>query len=348
MKNGYSINYSYYKDNSKSISQGIDYLKLVDSGHLSIGESMGIDIDNDNSNFAIVNIGWYDLTIDRTTVKGSGDWYKFTIDFNGFPTPLFLVRYYKWKTIIDFYGSFFRLIDINYLPSDYLDKVVKCLDISYNSSISRIDYRLDFFSDSQLKVQKYDDILKHSINASTLRIWKKWQIMTNRQCWDKNSKAVVFRLYDKLVDSVKKKKQHLYFDYFRFNSVHRLEFECNLKFCRWFSLNDLPLLLDKIYRVFWLSENKRIDKILYRYDKNKLVYTRKEVDLYIHNLHKNINYITSNYIASNLQTDLNPVSIVFDYIKEFNYQNDKLTEYIWLEFWEYRRKYLKNIRWKIK
>lgn len=347
MNSGYKIDYSYYKNNSKTISQGIDYLKLVDSGTLSIGFDP-VDIDDDNSNFAIIDMGWFSLTMEKTIVKGSWEWYKFSIDYNGFSTPLFMVRYYRWKSIVDFYGSFFRLIDIQYLPSNYLDIVVKCLGISYNSSISRIDYRLDFFSDSDIKVQKYNDLLKHSINASTLRIWKKWQILTNWQCWDKSSKAVVFRLYDKLIDSVKKKKQYLYFDYFRFNSVHRLEFECNLKFCRWFTLNDLWLLVDKIHRVFGISENKWIDKILYRYDKNKLVYNRKEIDLYIHSLRKNIQYLTSNYIASNLQTKINPISVVFDYIKDFNFKNDKLTEYIWLEFWEYWKKYLSNNKWKMK
>lgn len=348
MNNGYSINYSYYKNNSKQTSQWIDYLKLVDNWKLTLSTALWIDIDDDNSNYAVVNIGWFDLTIDKTTVKGSGDGYKFTIDFNGFPTPLFLIRYYKSKTIIDFYGAFFRLIDIQYLPSDYLDKVVKALDISYNSSISRIDYRLDFFSENELKIQKISDVLKHNINVSTIRLWKKWQILTNWQCGDKNSKAVVFRLYDKLLDSNKKHKQYLYMDYFRFNYVHRLEFECNLKFCRWFTLNDLWLLVDKIFRVFGINDNKWIWQILYRYDKNKLVYTRNEVDMYIHNLHKNIDYITSNYIASNLQTDLNPISIVFDYIKQFNYENDKLTEYIGLEFWESRKTYLRNHKWKLK
>lgn len=341
MKKGYKVDYSYYQKNSTKTSHWIDYLRLVDSGKLSLSQRLWIDIDDDNSNFAIINIGWFDLTIELTPVKGSGDGYKFSIDYNWVSTPLFMFRYYKSKTIIDFYGSFFRLVDIEYLPSNYLAQVVKTLDISYNSSITRIDYRLDFFSDNELVVQQVQSVLKHSINSSTIRYWKKWQILTNWQCGDKNSKAVVFRLYNKLLDSIKKHKQYLYTDYFRSNYVHRLEFECNLKFCRWYNLCDLTQLLDKIYSVFWITENKRIWQILYRYDKNKLVYTKKEIDLYMHIWNK-INQLTSNYILSNKQTDLNPLSIIFDYIRQFNSQNNKLTTYIWLEFREYWKKYHRN------
>ena len=348
MNNGYCIDYSYYKANSKSISQWIDYLRLVNKGSINLWESLWIDIDEDNSNFAIINIGWFDLTIDRSVVKGSWDWYKFSIDYNGFSTPLFMVRYYKTLTLLDFYGSFFRLVDIQYLPSNYIESILVSLGVSFNCSISRIDYRLDFLSDSSLKIQWVHNVLKHNINTSSIRSWKKWQVLTNWQCGDKNSKAVVFRLYDKFIDSKKKHKEYLYTDYFRFDSVHRLEFECNLKFCRWFTFNDLNLLLDKIYRVFWISENQRIWKILYRYDKNKLVYTKKEISTYFSNIRKNIDYLTSNYIASNLNSDLNPLSIVFDYIKQFNYENKKLTDYLWIEFREYRKTYCNKTKGKNK
>lgn len=92
--------------------------------------------------------------------------------------------------------------------------------------ITRIDYRLDFFMDSVCAVPTVDTILLHSFSRSSIREWKKGNCLTNWQCGNKESKAVVFRLYDKKLDTEKKHKDSLYVDYNRFDAVHRIEFEC--------------------------------------------------------------------------------------------------------------------------
>lgn len=332
MKWGYSINYSFYQKNSSQVSEWLDYLRLSLWYRLDISDTLWINIDDDNSNFAIINILDYEITIQKNRIKGLWYGYFWNISYNWISVPIFVVKYRRTKTIIDFYGSLFRLIDLWYFPKDFIDTIRTHLDISDNVSITRIDYRLDYFLKDTLTILTPEKLLNHSFSNSKGRDWKKWHKLTNRQVWDKDSKSVVFRLYDKLLDTTEKHKDILYFDYFRFPSVHRLEFECDLKFCKGYNYKDLDKLIDKVHKVFWLDNEKWIWKILYRYDKNKLVYTRLEIAKYHSWLYRNVCFLVSNYINSECKKDLNPLDILYSYINKFNWDNLKLSKDIWKEF----------------
>ena len=343
MKSGYNIDYSMYEKSNARISRWIDFL-VCSWESMELLDNLWIDYDN--SNFCYKTIGETYCQILQTKVKWfSGVCHMFHCDYNGVSVPLFLYNYYKGKSRLSFYGSFFRLIDTGYLVSDYLQVVLTWFTCPSDALISRIDYRLDFLLGEKVNIPTIPNILKHSFSLSNVREWKKGQTLTNWQVGDKKSKSVVFRLYDKLLDSSKKWKDFLYLDYYRFESVHRIEFECNLKFCFWYTIKQLDSLLDKVYKVFWISENKRLWQILHRYDSHKLVYNRKEIDMYMSYISRWINFLCSNYMLSNEQQQmfdksLNPMSICFDYIKDYIGDRHRLFDYIYIENLEHiKQKY---------
>lgn len=349
MKTGYNVDYSYFKDTLKSM--WIDYLRLSFRGSFNYSF---LDLDYDNSHFGYYNIWNQQVLVEKVHIKGSGDGYKFTIDYNGYPVPLFIYRMYKWFHLFDFYGSFFRLIELNYLENDYLNVVIATFNIPENACISRIDYRVDFLSEkTPLDTPRLYKVLKHSTNISSIREWKKWQKLTNWQCGDKDSKAVVFRCYDKLLDTEKKQKKHLYFDYYRFSSVHRLEFECSQRFCKWYDLYNLDKLIDKIKSVFCIDTQGWQGPIFYRYNSDKLIYNRKEIDMYFSHLKKWVENATFNYKNSlqlknyeNTPIELNPLVVCYDYISNFN-ENTISTHSIVLDFIDYwkKTKNFNRIKW---
>ena len=341
------INYDLYHKKCDSIDMWVDYLRLTYNGayndfhiynYLVCRDSewyvweLNLDSDNydnyswidkDNSNFAYISISNEMLSAVSVRVKGGWDGIVFSCSYNGYSVPLFLYRDFHNYHIFDFYGSCFRLIEIEYLDKDFIYSVLKFFGFSDRSSmnISRIDYRLDFFMNTNCKVYHYNDLLKHNINTSNCREWKVWNTLTNWQVWDKDSKLVVFRLYDKLLDSRKKSKEFLYFDYFRYENVHRLEFECGIRFCKDYTFDLYDKLLDKINSVFWINNQKWLGPIFHRYNTNKLLYTRKEIDRYMSYIKKNIKRLNFNYLNSWLNEELNPLNIVLDYLCDLNDSN---------------------------
>lgn len=332
MKKGYSVNYSYYEKKANQVSRGIDYLRLSLPYRLDLFKSMGIVLDDDNSNFAVIKLLDYDITIEKVAVSRVWIWYKASIDYTWKSTPLFIITYQKVRTLVDFYGSCFRLMDIDYLPLDFVSKVANYLDILPSASITRIDYRIDYFSDLPMNIPSPYTILKHNFNTSLYRDYQRHNTREDWSVWDKRSKSVFFRLYNKLLDSDIKWKEYLYTDYFRFNSVHRLEFQCGIKFCKWYTLETLNDLVSKIFGVFGLDNCKWTEKILYRYDKNKLVYTREEIARYHSWLYRNVSFLVSNYIKSDYRVELNPLDILYSYINKFNGKNIDLSKSIWKDF----------------
>lgn len=319
------INYDYYHTKTDSISMGIDYLRLSYSGGFYIYDYIWEWLDNDNSSFTYINICDIDIALNIVSCKGGWEWIQFSVSYNGKSVPIAIYREFHNKHIFDFYGSFYRLIDLEYISSDFIDNFLLYFNIDKSyCNISRVDYRLDFLMNTNCKVPHYNDIIRHNINTSNVRVWKKWQVLTNRQVWDKDSKSLVIRLYNKLLDTVKKNKDFLYFDYFRYNTVHRLEFECNLKFCYGYTYDNLDKLVAKIHSVFWINDEKWLQPIYHRYNKDKLVYTRKEIDNYMSYIRKGIDKLTYNYISSNINNELNPINIAIDYVLDSCKDNDIL------------------------
>lgn len=341
------INYDLYHKKCDAVDAGVDYLRLSYSwdynsfniyNYLVKWDSewyvseLDLDsdsyqnyswIDSDNSNFAYISISNEMLSAVSVRVKGGWDGIVFSCSYNGYSVPLFLYRDFHKYHIFDFYGSCFRFIEIEYLGKDYISSVLNYFGFCDKSelNITRIDYRLDFFMNTDCKVFHYNQLLNHNINNSNCRTWHSWKTLTNWQVWDKNSRTAVFRLYDKLLDSKKKWKEFLYFDYFRYKNVHRLEFECWIKFCKDFTFDLYDKLLEKVNCVFGINNQKRLGPIFYRYNTNKLVYTRKEIDIYMSYIKKDIKRLNFNYINSWLLEELNPLNIVLDYLWDINDSN---------------------------
>lgn len=348
----YLIDYDYYRKKSDSIDVGIDFLRLCfdkefnienylldldyyssvasDLVNVAVSENENdIDffwLDDDNSNFCTISICSEIITASLISVRGTWNAICFTCDYNGVSVPLFLYRYFREKHIIDFYGSCFRLIAIDYLDNNFIKSVLDYFNIDGDyCDITRLDYRLDFFMNKSCAIPSPYTFLDYSISSSDIRQWHKWHTLTNWQVWNKDSRSLVVRLYDKLLDTRKKHKDFLYVDYFRYENVHRLEFECDIRFCKWYNFSNLDNLVRKVRSVFKLDNEKRLQPIFYRYNKNKLIYTRKELDRYMPYIKKAIHRLNFNYISSKLDEELNPLNVVVDYLWEINGTNDILS-----------------------
>ena len=332
----FKIKYDYYQKKSDNIGFWIDYLRLSFKNHkFSIFDYIPEWIDNDNTNLAYINIWDIKLSVSCVNKWDSNNSYMFSVSYNDNSVSLFFYRLYHERHLIDFYGSFFRLIEIEFLPSDFIDKILYYFRLSFEYiNISRIDYRLDFFMNTPSKILHYNDLLDYNINSNNVRVWKKGNTLTNWQVWDKNSKALSIRLYDKLLDTRKKWKDFLYFDYFRYNTVHRLEFECWLKFCHGYTYKNLDKLLDKILSVFWLNNDKWKWCVFYRYNRDMIYYNRFEIDRYLSYIRKALIKLDDNYKSyclhyswnsvispSDYWSELNPLNICIDYLISNNKDN---------------------------
>lgn len=246
---------------SEKIFHWVDYLRVNFTEYIPFFERYFWRLDFDNSNFLFDTFLWVNITYQKVQLSV---WPSLiaSISFEWFSLPVFAYSTFTniktgWKKCkIDFYGSFFRAVEIWEIPTDFLDEFLKFYPIIWDEiNISRIDYAIDFFSDKKLIINRNDLILDKYIENTPERIWKTAEYR-NRALWSKKSKRIYVRFYDKLADSRLKQKFLLYADYFEFDSVERLEFEFWYKFTKWYNYSDLSFLINKIVVLMWLYQWK--------------------------------------------------------------------------------------------
>lgn len=236
----------------------LDYLRLVWKGEklkVNFADILSI-LDWDNSNFYIDEFHWLAYVKIRTS---NWDALIASISVFWFSLPIFQVVVFDrdkvslfrslWK--IDFYGSFFRLGEINFLnPLEYIHSVFwENID---NLLISRIDYKWDFVGVDVETISKYVTCRR---NSRIDKIYK-WRLLT---FWvgSKSSKRVYLRVYDKIEDILYKNKSFLYSDYLEHKDdwIVRLEFEFLNHFCKWYTLVSLKSLEEKIFTYVWFVDS---------------------------------------------------------------------------------------------
>lgn len=255
--------------NSSKFSFWIDYLRLkitdVKSPLIHKIKNLSNLLDYDNSNYWIFSELWYDLTYHKIKLS-NWKWLIFSYSFFWVSVPLFIVIEYSiehkslfnswWK--LDFYWSYFRLKEVNeftwFLFWDFLN----------DYQITRIDYRIDFFNYKNKIIDK--SVINSRINSREVLYKTNWYI-NSWKFWNSLNKTIVVRWYDKKLDISKKWKFRLYSDYNNYDDIFRLEWEFLNRFCKWFTLSSLYLLVDKCKSYIWFNWFSDYSKYLSSYNK---------------------------------------------------------------------------------
>lgn len=235
-----------------------------------------------NSNFIVED--WFTYT--KITL-GSGLCVMVTYSYNNISFPVLLYNVFSWNGIykkyarMDFYWTFFRLIEIGEFPKNYFLDYVKNLT-DENPTISRIDYCFDLFHKTPKNLPQRKTILKEINSSTKWYINTTWNMNTSRSYGSKTNKRYIVRMYDKLLDILSKNKQFIYTDYLKYDSVHRFEVEFWPKFCRWYSFDNFNDLLQKTYSYLWINNETFTGSMFYQYsskyeisERNKTQYIKK-------------------------------------------------------------------------
>lgn len=196
------------------------------------------------------------------------------------------------------YWTLFRLIErwdiepLDRMLCDLFDE--NDLHVISSARINRIDYRLDLFFDTDRRIPTINKVLSKKDTTSysefsltkeshknykdwknvialhnKIKQWEKpkftqiqkqkeWSYMNWWTIWQKKTKTVRIRMYNKLLDSLSKWKYGLFDDFFTYWSVYRLECEFRDKFCKWFlwddfTLNNIEELVEKCKSYMWIQ-----------------------------------------------------------------------------------------------
>lgn len=270
---------------------GCDYLRMSYKNSVEFFEDHIWLLDIDNSNFSTINIDWYVFTVQKIYCS-QWIWMFFSCSYNDVSVPCFeFVKFNEnanylfksyWK--LDFYWSFFRLVEIWYFPKSIFLSI-NDLFWEENPTLTRFDYRIDFFSyNKKITVPTREEFFSYKHSQSLYDPKYVWEVLTNWLLWSKDNWRYAIRYYDKLVDSDKKQKVFLYQDYFKYKTVHRLEFELQRNFLKWFTFFDFYdwQVQDKIESILHINDKLFNWSIFYQYeddfritDKNKVQYLKR-------------------------------------------------------------------------
>lgn len=260
-------------NNFDKVDFGCDFLILSYNESVSHFNDLLFWIDDDNSNFWVSEFCSHYFTYSRSTTP-NWLWLTFSIEYNWIPTPIFqYVKFNKnsrelfWKSAkISIYWSYFRLETIWEFEVKELTNYLSSIS-SEDPSITRYDYRIDYFSyKKEVKVPLVTDILWYIHSQSSIITYKSWWKLVDWSVWNRNTWKYMIRYYDKKIDTNKKDKRFLYTDFLDYKSVHRLEIEFRRQFCRWYKLSDLAWLERKIINVLWLWSTIFTSAIFYQYN----------------------------------------------------------------------------------
>lgn len=239
--------------------------------------------------------------------------------YNGISIPIMLYNTFWGNSIIqkyarlDFYGSFFRLINVWEFPEDYFTSFVKNIT-DETPTISRIDYCYDLFYENEKELPNPKKILKEVNNSTKVCIYKKGLDQNESwSCWSKTNKRYLIRYYNKLLDTQKKWKYFLYGDYLHWKWVHRFEIEFWPKFTRGYTLESIWSLLLKIQYFMGISDDFFNGTMFYKYE--------SKFELNEYNKTRFFKQFVSK-AKKIFYAKLNPYEVVFNWI-----EGDPLTNY---------------------
>lgn len=301
-----------YISNADDMSYGIDFLRLnLKTIIPSLSEPLH-KLDDDNSNTFMKDVGDYSLTMVKTRTR-NGSALNISVSIDDVSYTLWQYSEYsegnkkviKWEGALVYYSTYFRLIEIWLLDYSFEKEIFgkELVDIQ-EASITRIDYKLDFFYKNPAEIIKMEDIVDYRSDYNGVKYalskekyeehqnllfkrlteskpihydiktsFRKWDFQNGRTVGNKKNKSLFIRCYEKLVDTLCKGKTMLYDDYFIYKNVFRLEIEFLSKFNKRengisFTYKEISELEYKIQRFMGLTDRIIGEKFLYQYKEN--------------------------------------------------------------------------------
>lgn len=260
---------NWYISQADKVSRWMDYLMLnLKSPIISLTKILKT-LDDDNSNVFMQTIWDYSLSMIKIRTR-MGYALNISVSINNVPYTVFqYLETSEWTTnlmwsywFLTYYSTYFRLIEIWLLDYSF-EKALFGEEIStlLNSTISRVDYRIDFFHKNLSEIMKMEDVLdyradnksrlyaldkeQYEIHQNILfrrlmenkiihydikRSYKDWDFQNWWEIWNRKNRSIIVRCYEKLIDCVEKGKVLLFDDYFNYKNVFRLECEFLSKF----------------------------------------------------------------------------------------------------------------------
>ena len=238
-------------------------------------------IDTDNSNFYVEEYWMLKLSYIKLNLS-MGVCLQISLVYNDTARPICLYNEFSQVTVklswkewrLDFYGSLYRLIDIWYVPQDYIEKVIEWVTNQKSISLSRYDVAIDVFFNTKMKIKPYSEF-----KANTeFNIWTrytpyyKWKNLESWSFGTKDTNLYLIRVYDKIADTKVKWKFSLYSDYLKYPSVHRHEIQFMSRYLKYISRKDaysqIALTYEKSFfqYVNWNWKNFKFQKYTYTSD----------------------------------------------------------------------------------
>ena len=286
----------------------------------------------ENSNYQVVEFSDVDITfVRKQTTTGFG--ITWSVSYQSKSIPIIYYEEYLepqkemtkafWKVTL--YGAYFRLKELNFfnlwvknresLFWSFSNWFKKNFDECY---ITRLDYKIDFFKkDEKINIFTIDDI-KTKRKDTPIKKFEKWDKLESWSVWSRESKRYLVRWYDKIEDINKKNKLILYWDYFDYKTVHRLEFEFLNHFNKdaktWekYKLKDINKLHIKIKKFLDINNNIQIFE------------TKEKIDL--SDVSSKIKYTHSTkwYLRGCIDNWINIFDLAFQCYMDLWYDSDKL------------------------
>lgn len=252
------------------------------------------NINDSNTDSAYIKLWWLDFYYDHFKPKGYSDWLKFRTVIDKIPVSTFAILkgrenvwiWHKTKDKVVFYSSFFVLEKSWKLPFT-LNEFYQAYLENKNNQLRRMDVALDV----PYTVKEVNTYIFPMVNFFS-QIWQDkknplfsqtYYIKNPRTDWNRK---YIFRIYDKILDTWKKKKWFLYPHLENNNDVRRIELELRSEECKriiQFSISDI---LDNKYksvqRIFTKFFSKHTNLKLSYEDIELKAYTNEKFDLKTH------------------------------------------------------------------
>ena len=280
-------------------------------------------IDDDNSSFAYLYLSDFDIKFHYSKIypKWYDWWLKFSTIVDDQIIDCFaLIKGRDWKIMsskdkVVFYSSFFILQQLWKLSFSLFD-FMSCFG---DCKLHRLDVALDL----PLDIKQINQSIFSSVNFFA-QIWRDKKYDTFSQTYyinnprsDRNRKYI-FRIYDKILDSVKKQKSFLYPHLVNNSDVRRIELELRAEECS-------RILNYSVYDILQNKNNCVYDIFSFYFNKHSNIKLNKYPQIYLENYYNENIDLKSIYLSTSQIPD--------DYMSRANWYIKNIinnTSYNWL------------------
>lgn len=264
-------------------------------------DSLVFEIDEDNSNSAKIELSKQKLHYTKIHIKGFDYWFKFDFVIDNEIVDWFTINFVREtkkindKVVLIVYSQLLTLFENNNLDFDLLEFLQENFNLKDYPNYRRLDFCLD------LSVSK-SYILPH-FTGFISKIWKwiDWfhETYYTRNIQNEKNTKMLTRIYDKKLDTFKKKKFFLYTHLDKNKFVNRVEIEIRPDYAKAIKLKLKDLLYNQKIKQDLFIQYLNLDLIeLSKIDRDKITLLKFDNEKYdLSNNFQKIWFIPKNYLC---------------------------------------------------